>query len=61
MTIAVPLKAIRDHMSLRWSLILLGAAVLVGVTLNARGPDLFVEPVMAHSPVVLPDGTSIYV
>ena len=39
MTIAVPLKAIRDHMSLKWSLILLGAAVLVGVTLNARGPD----------------------
>jgi hypothetical protein len=58
---AVPHKAIRDHVSLKWSLILLVVAVLVGVAFNARGPDLFVSPVMAHIPVALPDGTSIYV
>jgi formylglycine-generating enzyme required for sulfatase activity len=58
---AVPHKAIRDHVSPKWSLILLVVAVLVGVAFNARGPDIFVSPVMAHSPVALPDGTSIYV
>jgi hypothetical protein len=45
----------------KWSLILLVVAVLVGVAFTARGPDLFVSPVMVHSPVALPDGTLIYV
>jgi formylglycine-generating enzyme required for sulfatase activity len=61
MTIAVPYKAIFDHVFPKWLLILLVVAVLVGVAFKARGPDLFVGPVMAHSPVVLPNGTSIYV
>lgn len=61
MKTAVPHKAICDHVSPKWSLIFLVVAVLVGVAFTARGPDLFVSPVMAHSPVALPDGTSIYV
>ncbi|MGB3178140.1 MAG: SUMF1/EgtB/PvdO family nonheme iron enzyme [Albidovulum sp.] len=37
------------------------AAVFVGVVFSLRGPDLSVQPVMAERPVMLPDGTALYV
>ncbi|AGI66453.1 hypothetical protein OAN307_c07260 [Octadecabacter antarcticus 307] len=61
MTFAIADKASRDHVFPSWLAVLLAVAVLIGVALHAHGPDFVVQHVMAQSPVVLPDGTSLYV
>jgi formylglycine-generating enzyme required for sulfatase activity len=43
------------------SFVVLAVAALIGVALFSRGPDLSLVPQMAEQPVILSDGTMLYV
>lgn len=55
------LATVKQHMLLKWTLMLLAVAALIGVALFPRGPDVAFRPVMAENAVVLPDGKALYV
>ncbi|WP_394198162.1 formylglycine-generating enzyme family protein [Litoreibacter albidus] len=61
MTHAIANYAHFEQPLLKWSLMLLAVAGLVGVVLHPRSPNSAPIPVMAEQAVIMPDGHALYV